>query len=193
MFQINKKSAFTLVELLVAMLISSILISITVSTYTLFRKSIAEDQNKAAITQNARVAFDRLSRELRQTPDIVSKLPVNLLDTVTAQPGEIEFEDGHASPGDTNYLSYRRYYLIGTNLKLDTIEYYFSAEPTIRVKYDSVRSGGVLPIKRVLSTQDVAETVQSIAFYGTHPIIFYLTSSDGKQSLTLRTSLYERN
>ena len=186
--QIAKKFGFTLVELLVALVISSILIGATVSTYTLFRKAVAEDQNRAALTQNGRVAFDRISRELRQTSLVVTTLPSSPDDTSITEPGEIEFEDGH-----TNDLTYHRYYVDGSMLKLDTIEYYFADDSGIRVPYNATRPNGDLPVRHVISTQDVAEDVASIAFYGTQPLEFQMTTTDGKQTFTIRTKLYERN
>ena len=193
MWQTDKRRGFTLVELLVAVSISSILIGVTVATYTVFRKAIAQDQNKAALSQNARVALDRISRELRQAPVIVTNLPDNVADTSVPQPGEIEFQDGHAVTGESNYLTYRRYYVSTSILKLDTIEYYFSYQAAVRVEYNSVGTGGVAPLKRVISTQDIADTVQSISFYGGPLIEFNIITSDGKQTFKARTKLYERN
>ncbi|MFH1392666.1 MAG: hypothetical protein ABIG90_03310 [bacterium] len=48
------------------------------------------------ITQNSRIAIDKISRELRQTDEIITSLPAN----------EIEFQDGR-----TENLQYLRYYL----------------------------------------------------------------------------------
>lgn len=185
----GRKSAFTLVELMVALLVSGILISITASTYGLFRKSISRDQVRADLNQNARISLDRLSRELRQTPDILTILPVDLDDTSVTQPGEIEFEDGHS-----NDLSYRRYYVDNHTLKLDLKEYYFSYQTDVRVHWNSMGNGGVSPIVRVISTVDVADNVESIAFYGEDQIWIYMTTSDTQgQVYNLRTLISARN
>jgi prepilin-type N-terminal cleavage/methylation domain-containing protein len=172
------KPAFTLIELLVAIMVSSILIVITVSIFSVFRKTIAADQNAAALSQNARVSLDRMSREIRQTPDIVTELPAS----------EIEFEDGHADD-----LTYRRYYVSGTLLKMDVNQYYFASSPTIRVKWNSTGSGGVAPVKQTISTQDIAELVQGFSVGGSKPITISITTTDGKQTVTFSTHLYERN
>ena len=50
----KNRSGYTLVELLVAVIIAGIMITITASIYGLFRKSISRDQAKAEISQNAR-------------------------------------------------------------------------------------------------------------------------------------------
>lgn len=185
----RRRKAFTLVELLVAVLVSSILIGLTVSIYGLFRKSMALDQSRADITQNARIALDRMSREIRQTPDIVTEMPADPSDTSVSQPGEIEFEDGHAED-----LTYRRYYVSGGVLHLDIKEYYFSYEPGVRVKWNSIGTGGVSPLSTVISTQDIATNVSSLLLYGGTVIDLSLSTSDTNgQVYLLRTSIYGRN
>ena len=184
-----RRPGFTLVELVVAMTVSTILIGVTVSVYTLFRKSINLDQNRADLTQNARVTLDRLSRDIRQTPSIVTLLPTDPNDTTVTEPGEIEFEDGHAQN-----LTYLRYYLNGETLELATKQYYFSYDTGTRVHWNSTGNGGIAPTSSVISTQDVADRVKSIAFYGRKPLqIIITTTDDGIQTYVLRTSIYERN
>lgn len=183
------KKAFTLIELLVAILISSILIGTTVSVYTLFQRSMGQDQFQADVIQNARVALDRLTRELRQTPDVVTVLPDDPNDNSVQQPGAIEFEDGH------NYdLSYHRYYIVGGVLKMDEKEYYFSYQNSIRVHWNSVGNGGVAPISRVISTIDIADNVQSLTLYGSNLIQIIIETGDGSsRDYQLRTTVMARN
>jgi len=185
----HNQAAFTVVELLVAVVISSILITITVATYSLFRRSMTMDQSRANLAQNARIAMDRMSREIRQTPDVVTVLPSSPSDTSVTQPGEIEFEDGHA--GD---LTYKRYYISGGTLKMDTKEYYFATDPTVRVTWSAVGSGGVTPVSHVISTQDIADSVASLAAYGDVEISLVLTTSDSfNQQYHLRSTILRRN
>lgn len=184
----KKKPGFTLIELLVAIIVSSILISITVSVYNLFRRSMLIDQSKSDIVQNARISFDRLSRDLRQTPDLVTSLPADVNDNSVTEPHEIEFEDGNA-----NDLTYRRYYIVGTTLKIDTKEYYFSGSPAIRVRWNATGGSGVL-VSHVISTQDVADSVDSISFYGSNQIqVLLVTAGENNQSFPLRTTIFGRN
>jgi prepilin-type N-terminal cleavage/methylation domain-containing protein len=181
--------AFTIVELLVTITLSAIVISAAVGTYSAFRKAVARDHAKVSIAQNARVAFDRMSREVRQTPDVVTEFPVSSSDVLIAQPGEIEFEDGHAQD-----LTYHRYYVSGSVLKMDTLDYYFASASSKRVKAGSVGAGGITPVRRVLSTQDIAENVHSLSFYGGKPVEFIMITADGfGQTFTVRTKLFERN
>lgn len=184
----RKKPGFTLIEVLVAIIISSILIGITVSVYNLFRKSMLQDQSKADMVQNARISFDRLTRELRQTPDVVTTLPADPTDNSVTQPGEIEFEDGH-----TQDLTYRRYYVSNGTFKVDTKEYYFSGTPAIRVRWNATGGSGTLTA-HVISTQDIADSIQSISFYGTNQIqIILVTVGENNQTFPLRTVVFGRN
>jgi prepilin-type N-terminal cleavage/methylation domain-containing protein len=181
--------AFTLVELVVAIAISSILIGITVSSYTLFRRSMNLDQGKSDITQNARVALDRLARELRQTPDVVTPLPADPNDNSVAQPGQIEFEDGHA-----NDLTYRRYYISGGILKVDVKQYYFSYDTATRVKWNAIGNGGVAPVSSIVSTNDIADNALSVSFYGNNQVLILATMQDGNaQQIQVRTTILGRN
>ncbi len=185
----RRKAGFSLTELLVAVMVSSILVAATVSIYSLVKKSMSLDQGKADISQNARITVDRLSRELRQTPQVVTVLPQNPADTSVTQPGQIEFEDGHA-----NDLSYRRYFLNGTTLQLQVKEYYFAAAPSVRVRWNELDGSGNTPLSAVVSTQDIAEYVSSLAFYGSEVIQMVITTTDGGiQSFKLQSSVQGRN
>lgn len=186
----NQKTAFTLIELLVAVLLSSLLIGLTASTYSLFRKSISQDQAKADISQNARIVMDRLSRELRQTPEVVTELPIDYNDNSVTQPGEIMFEDGH----DMGSITYRRYYIVGNVLKQDIIEYYFAAQSDVRVKWNDVDASNNLPLSTIISTVDIADNVSSISFYGDNLIEANILTMDGYgQQYALRTVIKARN
>jgi prepilin-type N-terminal cleavage/methylation domain-containing protein len=185
----RKRPAFTLVELVVAVAVSTVLITATTAIYSLFRRSISLDQARADSSQNGRIALDRLTRELRQAPDIVTPLPLSPADTSVAQPSEIQFEDGHA-----NDRSYRRYYLENGHLRVQTLEYYFAYQPSVRVRWNEIGNGGVTPLQTVVSTQDVADSVLSFQLYGRSVITIYLTTGDGGIiSLPLRTVVQARN
>lgn len=186
---LRNKPAFTLVELLVALVVSSFLVTATIGVFTLFRKSMSLDQSRSDISQNGRIALDRLTRELRQTPGIVTHMPDTPLDLSVAQPGEIEFEDGHA-----NDLTYHRYYVQNGTLKYDQKEYYFSYDTSSRVKWNSTGTGGVTPVTHVISTSDVADGIQSLTVYGVSAIQIELVSSGlGNQTFKLRTTVLGRN
>jgi prepilin-type N-terminal cleavage/methylation domain-containing protein len=185
----TSRRAFTLVELLVAVAVSSILVTVTISTYSLFRRSMTLDQSRAALAQNGRIALDRLSRELRQTPEVVTELPVDVNDNTVTQPGEIEFEDGHADD-----LTYKRYYIANSTLKVDVKEYYFTYDTATRVKWNAIGTSGESPVSSVISTNDVADNVLSVAFYGSNQVQILLTLQDSdSQQTQLRTTILGRN
>lgn len=194
----NKKSptkpGFTLIELLVAMVISGLLIALTSSIYFLFRKSAGIDQSKADLSQNARIALDRLSRELRQTPYIVTEFPADPADNSIAQPNEIEFENGHAGEGDSDYLTYKRYYLDGSVMKLQIKEYYFNYNPTLRVHQNDIGTGGISPTANILSSQDISENITGFSLYGSNLIQIIINTADANgQNFELRSSVLGRN
>lgn len=181
----RKQGGFTLIELVVAMAISSVLVVMTVATYTVFRKSIVTDQAKADLSQNARVAMDRISRDLRQTHFIVTTLPV---DSSGTQPGEIEFENDHALVGDSDYMSYHRYFIDSTGtLQLQTKYYILNGN---KVTYSA---GGTATID---STVPIANDMSSLAFYSADgsTIQIVVTTTDGvHQTYQLRTTVRKRN
>jgi len=173
----------------VALVVAGILIALSTSIYNVFRVSVSRDTGRANAVQNARIATDRLSRELRQSPAVVTDIPIDPSDTSVAQPGQIEFEDGHA-----NNLTYRRYYLSGTTLTLQVKEYYFAGSPSTRVHWNQTGPGGVTPVSSVISTQDVAEMVKSLVLYGDTEIQTIITTGDeGIADYVLRTTVERRN
>jgi type II secretory pathway pseudopilin PulG len=188
----NRKPAFTVVELVVALFISSILVSATTATYSLFRRSLIIDQSRVNLSQNARIVIDRLSRELRLTQDVVTTVPANVSDLSVSQPGQIEFQDGAA-----NDLTYRRYYISGSTVELDIKEYLYpsgtSGAPTGRVLWNAPAISGKTPVANVISTQDIADNAQSFVFYGGDFLQLYFTTTDGLQSFTARTTILGRN
>ena len=188
------RTGFTLVELLVAIIISSILIGVTVQTYTLFRKAVVQDESRSQLNQNGRVALDRLTREIRLTPELLTIFPANVADNSVVQPEEIEFQDGYVSVMDTSYLTYHRYYLNGTTLELDIKQYYFASQPTVRVDAASVDSSNNPPISQIISTQAIAQEVSSFNLYGRKPLQIVLTTSDNfNQLYPLRSNVTGRN
>jgi len=180
------KRAFTLVELLLALMIASLLVSMTAGAYTLFRRTLAQQQTSAELAQNGRVVVDRLSRELRQSPLVVTVLPDDPSDTSVTQPSEIEFESGHDST-----MTYYRYYVSNGVLKLDTKYYYYSSAPATHVRYTTASPQ---PQAAVTSTVDVADRVKSLAFYGDQSVRIVLTTTDGgTQDYKLDTTVLRRN
>jgi len=185
------KRAFTLVELLVSVVVSSILVAATVQVYSLFRTTMMRDQAMSDSMQNARVALDRLSRDLRQTGDVVTELPsYTIPDLEISQPHAIEFEDGHA-----NDLTYRYYYLSGTTLRMQTKRYYFTGQTGTNVHWDTIGTEGASPVVAdVGNPLDVADMVQELNVYYEDGIyIIEMLTGDGVVNMPVRTSIIGRN
>lgn len=183
-----RRSAFTVVELLVAMLVSGILVGLTVSTFMLFQKNMSIDQNKADLSQNARLVLDRLSREIRQTAQIVTTLPAS----------EIEYENGHTQdPTDPNYRLYFRYFISNGSLMLETKEYYVGSLPTSpsqRLEWDpnndSLEAADVVPVQVVANDFSSFSVTQDTSGL----IHLTVTTTDSLlQNYVLRTAVLMRN
>ena len=75
--KIKKESGFTLIEVVIALAISLLIVLMISSSYFVAQHAYVKADSKAEISQNGRVIIDRLARELRQTPDIITALPAD--------------------------------------------------------------------------------------------------------------------
>ena len=82
---------FTLIEILIAISIFVIIVLIMGSAITFSSRIYQKSENVMEITQNGRVFFDAVSREIRQAERVVNSLPERKEDGVN----EIIFRDGH--------------------------------------------------------------------------------------------------
>ncbi len=82
---------FTLIEILIAISIFIMIALIIGSVITFSGRIYQKSENIMEITQNGRVFFDAVSREIRQAERIVNSLPERKEDGVS----EIIFRDGH--------------------------------------------------------------------------------------------------
>ena len=114
------------------------------------------------LLQNGRIIIDRITREIRQSQDIVTPLPESKGVEGFDPPTEFQFQDGHGVP-DIQYL---RYYLSGTDLYRQRITYYFSEEPGTFVYWDAVDQFLEPPESIVTDNKIIAEYISNIAFYG---------------------------
>jgi len=100
----------SLIELLIAIFVLITVLTVASAAYVAGQKAWQKGNEINEITQNSRIAIDKLSRELRQTDEIITDLPSS----------EIEFQDGHSEE-----LQYLRYYLDTNLLHRQTIVYEF--------------------------------------------------------------------
>ena len=186
----SKPAGFTLIEILISLSLFVILILLVNNMYTLSQSTYNKSSGMAELTQNARVALDRLSRELRQSEIIISALPPTDTDPMNPPINEIFFQDGH----DTSQTTYILYWLDGTNLKRQVKAYYFSDEPSTYVTYNSVDQGGNPPLDLLISDLVVGEYFNDLQFWGANGLINISIKLDkNKSSFSLDTSVYSRN
>lgn len=89
----HTKKAFTLVEILTVVFLGTLIIMAAYEVYLMSYKSYKRNSQSAELTQNARIAMERFSRDIRQAEEIVTVLPAD--PSAGAPPSEIKFQDGH--------------------------------------------------------------------------------------------------
>ena len=68
-------TGFTLPEILVSLSLFVLIIFLVNSVYVLSQRAYNKNSDTAELTQNVRVSLDRISREIRQSTNIVTELP----------------------------------------------------------------------------------------------------------------------
>lgn len=158
----NNQLGFTLSEIIITLNISLVIFSLIVTIYVLCLYSFRRSQTKYELIQNARVFTDKITRELRQTKEIVTILP----ETASGAPSEIMFQNGH----DAENITYVKYYTANTDLKRQELYYYFESDPETYVRWNAVDVFGEPPIE-VIDDNLVGEYVNSLSFFGLQNII----------------------
>lgn len=185
------KKSFTLIEILIALIAGTILILTLYSVYVVNSKTYRTSVNQEELTQNARIALERMTRDIRQTFEVVTVLPPTATDQLNPPPSYIEFQDGH----DISKIQYIKYYLDGNNLKRQAVHYSFSTDRNTWVKWNAQDQSGHAPDRIVDPTQDVikADKVSSLKFYGDNVITVELTVSDSINTFNFQTDVWGRN
>lgn len=184
------RSGFSLIEVVIATSISALIFMLISGVYILSQRTYSQTDTKAELNQNGRVILDRMIREIRQTPDIITQLPPT--NAVPSQlPSEITFQDGH----DMNVIQYIRYFMDGTNLKRQLIVFYFPSLPDVYVhsyQTDSVEPHNP-PIQQVLEEKIIGEYLDDIEFWGASLVNINLYLTTKQTNIILFTSVYGRN
>lgn len=188
-----KNKAFTLTELLVSITVFILVIGAVYGTFILNQRAYREGEISAEIIQNGRVILERITREVRQTKEIVTELP----DTSAEAISTIEFEDGH----DISYLHYIRYFRddINQTVKREIIAYYFIpfGDPNSTSTY--VVWNAIPPIGETLATttlegpEIIGEYVTHLKFWEFKIINISLTLEKKEKSINLNTKVFGRN
>jgi len=183
------KHGFSLIEILVAIAAGSIIIVTLYSTYAFTSKMHLKNVNQEELSQNARIAMERISRDIRQAQLIVTDLPPTDTDVLNPPPSEIQFEDGHF----TNKTRYIKYYLENNNLKRRIIHYYFSSNPNIWVAWNAQDEFGNLPQESSDEDTTKADKISTLSFFGSNPINIKIGVSNNDNSFYYSTKIFGRN
>ena len=185
----NENSGFTILELLISMAIGVVLIALLLSVYNLSIKSLRSSENRAELSQNSRVIIERLTRDIRQTRDIATVLPITGDDEQNPPPSEIEMRDGH----NVEIIQYIRYYMVNTDIYRQIKQYYFESDPDTYVTFDAEDDLGNPPLVNVVEDEQIAEYVSDIGFYGTDLITVNLDLAKASSQNNTITVIYGRN
>ncbi len=185
----DNQIGLTLIEVMLAIYIGMLIFLAMISVYFLGQSIYKTGSNRLEIVQNGRVTLDRLTRELRQTPEIITSLPVSKEEPGNPPPSEIQFQDGHQSTD----ISYIRYYLSDSELWRQVIVYYFEDETEIYVVWNAIGSGGESPSSEIQEDRLVGEYINDLQFYGNTETTIEVSLIKNDASINLRTKIFGRN
>lgn len=159
---IKNQHGLTLIELIIAIFIFSLISLATVSLTLLAFKTYKTTTTKAELIQNSALAQEIFTSDLRQAKEILTSLPSTNTSVQNPPSKDISFQNGH----NTNNITYARYYLDSTNkfLKKSTLAYYFSNNPTVYVTASSTNNGTTL-LQKSLSDSVVGENFSNLEFW----------------------------
>ena len=185
----NNKSGMTLVEILLAIFISTMVFLAITSIHMLGQRYFRIGSDRLEIVQNGRITLDRLTRELRQTEEIVTLLPETKTEPSFPPSSEIQFQDGH----EIDTIRYFRYFLDGNQLNRQIIVYYFEGYEDEYVNWNAVREEGEVPLFSIIDQKLVGEFIEDLDFYGSNEINIEAVLSKDSVRTTLRTKIFGRN
>lgn len=199
----NSKQGFTLVEVLISMAIFTTAVILIFAIFFTSQRFYQKTELKAEILQNARVVLERISRELRQTQQIVTALPQTADNPTMPPPDEIEFQDGH-NPSPYAFLGSDYYY----------IKYFFSTSTgeihrqykvycfddcqscTFYFKWNDMQTiDGILTHAHdcLLEDRVVGELGKELKFWGANVININLKLQKLNEQIDFQTSVLGRN
>jgi len=92
---IRKSPSFTLTEIIVTITILILIIGAIFSLYISGQRAYQKGEAASELTQNGRLILERMTREIRQTGEIITPLPDVPDNPDDPPPEEIFFKDGH--------------------------------------------------------------------------------------------------
>ncbi len=187
----QRKKSFTLVEILTVVFLATIIIMAAYSVYLISYKAYQRNSASSELTQNARIALERMSRDIRQAIEILTALPP---DPESGTPSSVlKFQDGHNVWPTDGQIQYIEYYLSGTDLHRKLTHYAFPATPDDWVLWSTLDGEGNSPTEYTDSDQVKAENVTSLQFWGEETITINLEVSNGTIIYPFQTKVLGRN
>lgn len=187
---IKKRQGFTILEVAVSISLFAFVIILVGSMYLLAQRAYNTGSNQGELSQNIRVALDRLSRELRQSEEIVTVMPVDDSNPGDPPVNEIFFQDGHS----VEEITYLRYYLSNSDLMRSHIVYFFSTTPDEYVRWDSLDESSDPPDVLILEDRIIGEYFNKLEFYGEDGLVHIsIGVNKGVASSDIDTSVFSRN
>lgn len=191
-FKDSDSEGFTFTEILIVITIFLLIIGAVYSAYVLSHQAYKEGEARIEVLQNGRVVIERITREIRQTREIVGALPAALDSEIPAgASNEIELEDGHIS----EFYHYIHYFKENNLVKREVRGYYFSGDPEeALVPWNSIPpEGQTLKTKVLEEAKIIGECVADLKFWGLKTLYVYLKLEKGGKSLELREKVFGRN
>lgn len=177
-----KKRGFTLIEILVAMAAGTLILMALYSIYVVNSKSYRKSVNQQELAQNGRIAMERMTRDIRQTYEVIDTLPLIDTDPLNPPPSHIQFQDGH----ETAQIQYIKYYLDGTNLRRQVFHYTLAGN---WVAWDTVGAVKSAPTKDEIK----ADKIASLKFFGSTMINIDLQVANSEDTFSFKTKTWGRN
>ncbi len=194
----TSRKGFTLIEMMTVMFLGVLIVAASWSVYLMTSKIHKRNFESTEITQNARIALERMSRDIRQATEIVTTLPTGS----TGAPSFLKFQDGHnfipnpnpsgpvpsPSPSpSTNKIQYIEYYLSGTDLYRKKSHFTLS-DPNVWVSWTTAGATEVEDENFIK-----AQNITKLQFWGNNTITIYLEVSNSTSTYSFETQSYPRN
>jgi prepilin-type N-terminal cleavage/methylation domain-containing protein len=182
----KQEAGFTLLEVIVALSLFTIVIIMALSMYMLSAQTHSRMSAKVEMAQNVRVSLSRMSREIRQSPEVVTELSTNKEDSAS----EIIFQDGH----NQEEIGYIEYYLDGTDLRRSEMVYYFPSEEDEYVSYNTRDRNDELPEKKIVEDRLVGEYFEDLNFWRDEEVVnIEMTLELAGDNFKVGSGVYHRN
>ena len=181
----QRSSSFSIIEVIVAVALGVILMGSAYELYYLATRTLARSNSHFEIRQGARIAMERISRDLRQSEEIISDLPENIA-TPTAQ---IKFQDGH----ETSKIQYIEYYVKDNALYRKYTHFSFAYSTDQWVYWDTKDNNSQSPNETTDLDEIISENFVNLSIWGKSKINISITVEQNQQSETYTTTVLGRN